>query len=54
MYYWTEETRKMADEVLQYISNGKAVAGAPAGTQEKYDKMLLLLQEEKRRMIDML
>lgn len=45
MYKWTPEARKIADEIRDYIVDGKVVPGAPEGTQEKYDKVLAMLKK---------
>lgn len=54
MYCWTEEACKLADEVRDYIVNGKATEDAPEGTQEKYERMKMLVDAERKRMIDLL
>lgn len=54
MYYWTEETRKIADEIGRYIIDGKVSDDAPEGTKEKYEHMKKLLNDEKKKLIDLL
>lgn len=55
MYIWTEETRKMMDELRPYIVNpGEITPNAPEGTKEKYAELLRLLEEEKDRQIAMM
>lgn len=51
MYIWTAETRAIMDEVRGYVKNGKALPNAPEGTQEKYDRMRKLLDEERERQL---
>lgn len=54
MYVFTEETRELMKEVRDFIIDGKAIPGAPEGTQEKYDKMMILLEEEQQRQLEMM
>lgn len=49
MYIWTDELRKIALEIGDYIRDGKAVPEAPAGTQEKYDKMMEELNKRRKQ-----
>lgn len=55
MYIWTEETRKLMDEVRDYLDdNSEMIPDAPQEIKEKWQKMRSLLAEEKERQIELM
>ena len=51
MYIWTDESRAIMDEIRDYIVDRKVIPDAPNGTQEKFDKMMSILEDREEELL---